>query len=321
MTTRSLSTKAKIRKLGHEGLLIRARERKLAAILIREESTTRAVTSPRDACDYNQAMSTCFVIQPFDAGKFDKRYDQVFIPAITNAGLIPYRVDQDVKVEIPIEAIEAGIRDAVICLADITTDNPNVWYELGYAMALGRQVVMVCSEGREKYPFDIQHRTVIAYKSEAPEDFKELELRITAKIKALLEKGETLKQLASIDPIAPVAGLSQSELVVMATVAGNANAPDSWVGTYQVRSEAEREFITPLGITLALHRLSAKKLLEAGVDADYNGNPYDALRITHLGWNWIDENESSFVIRRSAESKTDTSGMLHVGIKDEDIPF
>jgi hypothetical protein len=27
-------------------------------------------------------MKTCFVIQPFDAGKFDKRYEDVFVPAV-----------------------------------------------------------------------------------------------------------------------------------------------------------------------------------------------------------------------------------------------
>ena len=268
-------------------------------------------------------MSTCFVIQPFDAGKFDKRYEQVFVPAIQKAGLNPYRVDQDAKVEIPIEAIEEGIRNAVICLADITSDNPNVWYELGYAMALGKQVVMVCSEERQgKYPFDIQHRTVIPYKSDAPEDFTALEGKITAKIKALLEKGETLRQIASADPVAPVAGLAQNELTVLATVAGSVDAPDSWVSTYQIRNEAEREFLTPLGITLALHRLTQKQLLQTGVDQDYNGNEFDAVRVTDVGWKWIDENESRFVIRRTPyNSKLDTSGMLNVEISDDDIPF
>src|SRR5919106_1440190 len=121
-------------------------------------------------------MATCFVIQPFDAGKFDKRFEQVFKPAVEAAGLEAYRVDQDPKVEIPIDAIEEGIRSAAICLADITTDNPNVWYELGYAFAAGRPVVMVCSSERtgRKYPFDIQHRTVISYLVEAPGDFDKL---------------------------------------------------------------------------------------------------------------------------------------------------
>ena len=66
-------------------------------------------------------MPTCFVIQPFDSGKFDKRFDDVYKPAIEAAGLDAYRVDRDPKVEIAIEAIEEGIRNSAICLADVTT--------------------------------------------------------------------------------------------------------------------------------------------------------------------------------------------------------
>ena len=76
-------------------------------------------------------MPTCFIIQPFDAGKFDKRFEDVYEPAIRAAGVEPYRVDRDPGVDVPIDAIEDCIRGAAVCLADITTDNPNVWYELG----------------------------------------------------------------------------------------------------------------------------------------------------------------------------------------------
>ena len=79
-------------------------------------------------------MPICFVIQPFDKGKFDKRFRDVFKPAIEAAELEPYRVDRDPGVSIPIEEIESSIANSAICLADITTDNPNVWFELGYAL-------------------------------------------------------------------------------------------------------------------------------------------------------------------------------------------
>lgn len=48
-------------------------------------------------------MSKCFVIQPFDKGRYDKCYEDVFAPAIHDAGLEPYRVDRDPGVTIPIE--------------------------------------------------------------------------------------------------------------------------------------------------------------------------------------------------------------------------
>ena len=52
----------------------------------------------------------CFVIQPFDdGGPFDKRYDDVLVPAIRAAELDPYRVDRDPRVEIPIDQIETAV--------------------------------------------------------------------------------------------------------------------------------------------------------------------------------------------------------------------
>src|SRR5947208_2069199 len=68
-------------------------------------------------------MPNCFVIQPFDGGPFDKRYEDVLEPAIGDAHLEAYRVDRDPNASIPIEQIESGIRNAQVCLADITTDN------------------------------------------------------------------------------------------------------------------------------------------------------------------------------------------------------
>ena len=101
--------------------------------------------------------NTCFMIQPFDNDVFDGRYYEIFKPAIeANAkGLEVYRVDQDPNVSVPIKAIHNGIHDSVLCLADITTDNPNVWYEVGYAMALSKNIILICSDERKnKYPFD-----------------------------------------------------------------------------------------------------------------------------------------------------------------------
>lgn len=58
-------------------------------------------------------MSKSFVMQPFDKGKFDKQYEDIFAPAIRDADLEPYRVDRDPNVNIPIDDIQAGIEASV----------------------------------------------------------------------------------------------------------------------------------------------------------------------------------------------------------------
>jgi len=152
-------------------------------------------------------VANCFIIQPFDGGPFDKRYNDVFAPAVREADLEPYRVDQDPAVSVPIDAIERGIRDAQVCLAEITTDNPNVWFELGFALACGKEVVMVCAtkERTGKFPFDVQHRSIITYGTEAPSDFQKLRASITERLRATLSKSRELQKL-SLSPLKPAEG-------------------------------------------------------------------------------------------------------------------
>jgi catechol 2,3-dioxygenase-like lactoylglutathione lyase family enzyme len=151
-------------------------------------------------------MGYCFVIQPFDRGPFDKRYDDVFTPAIESAGLEPYRVDRNRAVRIPIADIEQRIFRADLCLADITADNPNVWCELGLAIASGKDVVLICSKARTgDLPFDIQHRNVCFYATESPRDFVVLRNEITARLLAFLPDVQRVDrpEHGTIPPTAP----------------------------------------------------------------------------------------------------------------------
>ena len=124
-------------------------------------------------------MNKCFVIQPFDGGKFDKRYYDIFKPAIEECNLEAYRVDKDINSEIPIDDIDNNIKLSDMCLADITLDNPNVWFELGLAIAYNKDVVLVCSNERVgKFPFDVQHRKIINYSNESASDYEKLKNEI-----------------------------------------------------------------------------------------------------------------------------------------------
>ena len=253
-------------------------------------------------------MATCFVIQPFDAGKFDKRFNDVYRPSIEAAGLEAYRVDTDPGVLVPIEAIERGIKQAAICLADITADNPNVWYELGFAFASGRPVVMVCSDERtgKKYPFDIQHRSIIPYLADSPSDFDKLKSNLTAKLQAILKQDAVLDQIAEADPIAPVHGLSQPEVLVLAVIAGEAYMPSYATQVSSVKRSAERVGITGMGFNIAIRRLIQKKFVhETEIWNEDNSEGYPGLSISDVGWNWIDANESQFILSRPEKRKDD----------------
>ena len=249
-------------------------------------------------------MSTCFVIQPFDGGQYDKRFDDVLVPAIEAAGLKAYRVDRDPAASIPIDQIETGIRAASVCLAEITTDNPNVWFELGYAIAARRDVVLVCSNQREKpFPFDVQHRKIIKYATESPRDFDDLKKNITERIKALLSKQEKLEELETASPVAKVEGLNQQEIVALVTIAQNLENPKGWVSSFIIRQDMEKTGFTKIAITLALSTLLRKDLIGSNDERDFHGEQYTAYCLKSSGMDWLLKNQDRLVLRHYAKDK------------------
>ena len=105
---------------------------------------------------------SCFVMQPF-AQPYGGYYDKVFKPAIEKAGLHPVRADAEIfgtgKI---IDQIWRGINNAKVLIAELTTRNVNVFYELGLAHALQKPVVLVASNEPD-VPFDLKHIRVIYY--------------------------------------------------------------------------------------------------------------------------------------------------------------
>lgn len=255
-------------------------------------------------------MATCFVMQPFDGGTFDKRYNDVFAPAIRDAGLDPYRVDQDPKVSIPIQEIEIGIRESQICLAEITIDNPNVWFELGYAIACGKEVILICSDERTtRFPFDIQHRTIIKYTTKSISDFQKLRGQVTARLKACLQKAETLTTVSEISKLTKFEGLDQHEVVALAALAQNLDHPTDHASTFQIKRDMEAGGFTKVATTLALVSLVQKGLLESDSFEDPAGDYYNGYKLTDRGWTWIFENKGKFVLQKPPK------------IEPDDIPF
>jgi hypothetical protein len=244
-------------------------------------------------------MDTCFVIQPFDNGKFDSRYVDIFQPAIEKAGLLPYRIDKDLSVRIPIGDIEKGIAESVICFAEITTDNPNVWYELGYAFACKKDVVMVCSEERQgRFPFDIQHRYVINYKTASKSDFEILEDTITKKINAFVQSSKTINTL-NITPVLDNEGLKSHEIALLILTAENQLTPTDTITAYNLKNEMGKAGYTDIATAVGIRALLRKKMVELTNDADQWGNEFSAVSLTEQGEDWILNNQNKFQFRKN----------------------
>jgi hypothetical protein len=101
-------------------------------------------------------------MQPF-APPLGDYYEKIYRPAIEKAGLKPIRADADIfgtgKI---IDQVWNGITQARVLVAELTSRNPNVFYELGLAHAFKKPVVLISSR-EEDVPFDLQHIRVIYY--------------------------------------------------------------------------------------------------------------------------------------------------------------
>ena len=246
-------------------------------------------------------MDTCFVIQPFDKDKFDQRYTDIFEPAIIASGLQPYRVDRDPSVRIPIEQIEEGIKNSKLCFAEITLDNPNVWYELGFAFASGKDVVMITEE-RQKFPFDIQHRQVINYKTTSKSDYEKLELNITEKIKALLGKQKSVKQIID-NPVKESEGLKQHEVTMLLMIIENQLTNEDTVSVYSLKNDMDKAGFNAIATSLSVRELQRKGLIETFKEhSNFNNEDYLACKITTSGESWVMANQDKIEFRKQPKN-------------------
>ncbi|HEY7095690.1 MAG TPA: hypothetical protein VH437_03135 [Terriglobales bacterium] len=127
----------------------------------------------------------CFVIMPFGQ-PFDRYYLNIFVPAITGAGLKPLRADSIFSPSTIMADVWRFTRQAAVVLADVTGKNPNVFYELGLAHATGKPVVIVTNT-LEDVPFDLKGLRVIEYDKQHEAWGTILQESILAAIKAALD--------------------------------------------------------------------------------------------------------------------------------------
>ena len=133
--------------------------------------------------------TTSFVMQPF-SGHLGTYYEAIFKPAIKQAGLTPVRADDDIFATGKImDQVWRGIRQAKVLVAELTSKNPNVFYELGLAHALEKPVILV-SSNQEDVPFDLRHIRAIFYDQTDPFWGPKLIDKIADNIKSALTNPE-----------------------------------------------------------------------------------------------------------------------------------
>lgn len=114
----------------------------------------------------------CFVVMGFgkktdyQSGRIldlDKSYQYIIKPAALEAGLYCERADEIVHsgtIDVP---MYDRLLTADVVIADISTSNPNAFYELGVRHALRPYTTVTIAEDKMIFPFDVSHLAINKY--------------------------------------------------------------------------------------------------------------------------------------------------------------
>jgi hypothetical protein len=263
---------------------------------------------------------TCFVIQSFDGGKYDRRYKETIYPALLRAEVLPQRADEILGLTPVIEKIEAAIEAASICIAEVSEDNPNVWLELGYALALGRPTVILCERSvRPKLPFDVQHRPIILYRTDSRSGYDELEANI---VKWVTHELRTERRIASAPTLRPgsegSADLEPYDVAILSTAFAFWPTLVGSISHRELESKLKRDQYTDVGIALGIANLLERSFLLERVLSEESsfGEVYDAkhYQITPEGIEWLRSHNELLTVK-TERSKVSTSDL------DDEFPF
>lgn len=117
-------------------------------------------------------LPLCFVLMPF--GKkpaadgrlvdFDAVYEQLIKPAVVAAGLEPLRADEEMTGGVIHKPMYERLILCEYAVADLTTANANVFYELGLRHAIRpASTVLLFAQGLGQLPFDVAPLRAVPY--------------------------------------------------------------------------------------------------------------------------------------------------------------
>jgi hypothetical protein len=150
----------------------------------------------------------CFVLMPFNKKQdpsgltidFDAVYSRLIAPAIEEAGLEPVRADKEMAGGIIHKPMFERLIICDFAVADLTTANANVFYELGIRHAIKpySTVLVFYSEG-SRLPFDLSLLRGLPYKLDRAGVPSDVDNDKAALVKRLLDARQAITELPSVD--------------------------------------------------------------------------------------------------------------------------
>lgn len=128
--------------------------------------------------------ASAFIVSQF-GGDYDTLYVDVIKPICERLNYDPIRGDEMATNSMILDDIISSIKNSAVVIADISPDNPNVFYEIGYAHAINKPTILLCEKScRSKLPFDVSGFRTIFYDNSIGGK-KKVEVRLQEHLQAL----------------------------------------------------------------------------------------------------------------------------------------
>jgi len=108
----------------------------------------------------------CFVLMEFEQPYIDI-YDHLIKPIVEGEGFRCLKSDDIFTTTSVIEDIWDNINKSALIIAEISSSNPNVMYELGICHTVGKNVMMI-TQYPDKIPFNFRHMRCYPYTNDIP---------------------------------------------------------------------------------------------------------------------------------------------------------
>jgi nucleoside 2-deoxyribosyltransferase len=113
----------------------------------------------------NKSKPIVLVLMPF-SDDFKDIYESGIKSACKDMGVVVERVDEQIYDQSMLRQIYDQIYRADIIVADMTGRNPNVFYEVGYAHALQKRVILLTQHSQD-IPFNLKHYQHLIYEGDS----------------------------------------------------------------------------------------------------------------------------------------------------------
>jgi hypothetical protein len=115
---------------------------------------------------FESAKPQAFIVMQFNPPEYQELFNAVIVTICKTMNLATFRSSQTYYPGLVIADIQRQIRESRVVIAEITPVNPNVYYEVGYANAIGKTVILIADGGKlDQLPFDVRAFRTLFYEN------------------------------------------------------------------------------------------------------------------------------------------------------------